>query len=235
MTADAGGDGSVSSPATVRPSTADRATDVRLARLHLRTGATALARAELEWLAAVEALDVASLADLAVARWRTGELELAAEAAAAHLEQGGSAAGALVVAAEAAAADQRDEVAAGLVARAVAATDGATLEAIIAGRPLQAHWPGELQPGAVDGTSAGQPDPLRLARIELEAGRFDAAALRLALVVRREPDLAAAVLEAIGEQTSVALALVRGDALRLLGREAEAERAFAAAEADLDR
>jgi hypothetical protein len=234
MTSEAEGS-PLSGPPTVTRSSPDHSTDVRLARLHLRTGATALARAELEWLAAVGALDVAGLGDLAVARWRTGELDVAAEAAQAHLERGGSAAGALVVAAEAAAADGRGDAAASLVARAVAATDGATLEAIIAGRPTAAPWPGELRPALAEAATAGRLDPLGLSQAELEAGRLDAAALRLGLIVRRMPDLAAAVLETIGDHSSATLALVRGDALRILGREAEAERAFAAAEADLDR
>jgi hypothetical protein len=49
----------------------------------------ALARAELEQLAGTAGLDVDALADLAEARWRSGDLEGAAEAANAHLANGG--------------------------------------------------------------------------------------------------------------------------------------------------
>ena len=213
----------------------NHATDLRLAKLHLRTGATALARAELEWLAAAGALDNDGLAELAIARWRTADLAAAAEAATAHLDAGGSSIGALVVAAEAAAANERMEDAAAIVARVVAAADGPTFEAVIAGRPTGAPWPPDLQLSGPDGGDPTARDPLRVAQRELEAGQPDAAALRLGLALRRDPELAAAVLEAIGDRSSPTLDLVRGDALRTLGREAEAERAFASAEADLDR
>lgn len=213
----------------------NHATDLRLAKLHLRTGATALARAELEWLAGAGALDTDGLAELAIARWRTADLAAAAEAATAHIDAGGSSIGALVVAAEAAAADERTEAAAALVARVVARADRATFEALIAGRPLRAPWPPDLQQSGPDGGDPAARDPLRLAQRELDGGQLDAAALRLTLVLRRDPDLAAAVLDAIGDRSTPALDLVRGDALRTLGREAEAERAFASAEADLDR
>ena len=211
------------------------ATDLRLARLHLRTGATALARAELELLSASGVLDTEGLADLAVARWRTADLPAAAEAAAAHLNAGGSSIGALVVAAEAAAAEERAEDAAALVGRVVAAADDSTFEAVIAGRPLLAPWPAELQQSGPDGGDPAARDPFLQAQQDLERGQLDAAAMRLGLVLRREPDRAATVLDAIGDRSNRALDLVRGDALRTLGREAEAERAFASAEADLDR
>ena len=214
----------------------NHATDLRLARLHLHTGATALARAELEWLASCQALDTEAMADLAVARWRTGDLDSAAQAAATHLEAGGNVVGALVVAAESAAAEERADEAAELVARVVTAAGAATIEALIAGRPTRAPWPQELLPGSADGgADPSARDPLRLSQHDLDAGRLDAAALRLGLVLRRDPDLAPAVLDTIGDRSTPSLDLVRGDALRALGREAEAERAFASAEADLDR
>ena len=58
--------------------------DGRLARVHLRGGLLTLARASLEQMAGVGALDREALADLAEARWRSGDLEGAAEAAVAH-------------------------------------------------------------------------------------------------------------------------------------------------------
>jgi hypothetical protein len=52
-----------------------------LARLHLRTGLLRLARVELEELAGQGELDTDGVLDLAEARWRTGDLRGAAEAA----------------------------------------------------------------------------------------------------------------------------------------------------------
>ena len=63
-------------------------TDGRLARLHLGTGLLRLARVELEELAGEGRLDVDGVLDLAEARWRTGDLRGAAEAAGAWLEAG---------------------------------------------------------------------------------------------------------------------------------------------------
>jgi hypothetical protein len=60
----------------------------RLARLHLGTGLLRLARVELEELAGEGRLDADGVLDLAEARWRTGDLRGAAEAAGAWLEAG---------------------------------------------------------------------------------------------------------------------------------------------------
>jgi len=65
-----------------------RGDDLRLARLHLRGGAYALARVELETLAGADGLDRAGILDLAEVRWRTGDLGGADAAAAAWLEDG---------------------------------------------------------------------------------------------------------------------------------------------------
>lgn len=62
--------------------------DGRLARLHLGTGLLRLARVELEELAGEGRLDADGVLDLAEARWRTGDLRGAAEAAGAWLEAG---------------------------------------------------------------------------------------------------------------------------------------------------
>lgn len=61
-----------------------------LARLHLRTGLLRLARVELEERAGEGGLDPDGVMDLAEARWRTGDLRGAAEAAGAWLEAGGN-------------------------------------------------------------------------------------------------------------------------------------------------
>jgi len=69
---------------------------------------------------------------------------------------------------------------------------------------------------------------LALAREEL-AAHPDRAMLRLALILRIDPTLAPAVLDAILVRTEPAAAILRGDAQRLLGRHLEAEAAFASA------
>ena len=64
-------------------------------------------------------------------------------------------------------------------------------------------------------------------RASLEAGDVTNAALQLALVLRVAPALAPAVLDLIGDRQDPALALLRGDAYRLVGREIDARRAYA--------
>ena len=61
----------------------------------------------------------------------------------------------------------------------------------------------------------------------LEAGDALMAALHFAIALRTSPESARAVLDAIGEHSDLALGLVRGDALRLLGNESEAGQAYA--------
>lgn len=81
------------------------------------------------------------------------------------------------------------------------------------------------------------PDPLEelaQAREEL-ATQPDRALLRMALVLRADPTLAPAVLDAISLRREPAAAIIRGDAQRLLGRHLEAEAAFTAAGDALDR
>ena len=56
--------------------------------MHLRLGSLALARAELEALASHGILDDDGLLDLAEARWRTGDLPAAGEAALALVDRG---------------------------------------------------------------------------------------------------------------------------------------------------
>jgi hypothetical protein len=271
--------------------------DQHLASIHLRVGALLLARAELEALAARDLLDPAGLADLAEARWRTGELERAAESATAHLDAGGDRPIARVIAAEAAAAAGRAEEARVHVA-ALGALSVVELEALFAGMPQRAFWPsappatvdlreattGPSLPGgpsttgptagdhreglwpederppadrrAAPGTAKrrevrragsrtapgrGFPDAkevLARALDELRGGNPDriAAGLdRLALALRLDPTLAPGVIEAVGRRQEPAALLIRGDACRILGRTLEAEAAFVAAAALLDR
>jgi hypothetical protein len=119
---------------------ATRAPDLILARLHLRLGSLALARAELETLAGRDALDEDGLVDLAEARWRTGDIAGAGEAAVAALEDEDGPLLALVVAAEAAAARGRPTEARRLADRAMQVADG-SIDVLFAGMPRAAVWP----------------------------------------------------------------------------------------------
>ena len=79
---------------------------------------------------------------------------------------------------------------------------------------------------------ASCPDPaaeLEAGRTALVAGALDEAALRFGLALRLAPALAPAVLEATEGARSVGLSIVRGDAYRLAGHEAEARQAYAVA------
>jgi hypothetical protein len=75
--------------AVAAPDVALRSADARLARIHLRGGLIPLARAALEQMAGAGTLDREAFADLAEVRWRSGDLEGAAEAGHAHLGTGG--------------------------------------------------------------------------------------------------------------------------------------------------
>lgn len=120
--------------------TLDRSADLVLAGVHLRLGSLALARAELETLAGRDALDAEGIIDLAEARWRTGDVEGAGEAATLVLEDEEGPLIALIVAAEAAAARGRPTEARRLAAKALAAADG-SIDRIFAGMPRSPAWP----------------------------------------------------------------------------------------------
>lgn len=268
----------------------DRPAALRLARLHLRTGGFALARAELETLAGAGALDDEALLDLAEIRWRTGDLPGAGEAAVAYLATGREALVALVIASEATASLARPAEARRLAARALELAD-APLDRLFAGMTRSSAWPTEAaersaplaalarpQPGgaarSVDpaaaraagadrtygadapasdpteaddaaagpGASDPMPDPaaeLAAARSALAEGDRAGAAIRLAVVLRFAPALAPAVLDVAAAEPGPAYDLVRGDALRLVGHEIQARRAYATAVArlapDIDR
>ncbi len=250
---------------------AERPVELRLARIHLRTGSYALARAELETAAGAGILDEEALLDLAEVRWRTDDLTGAGEAAAAYIASGREALLALVVAAEATAALGRPGR--GPPARRSGARAGRRLDrrrvcrhapqrrlADPAGRagcgrprsrprrglrrPLPepgrvgavrpGPWPCQWRAGVEAGRDGGDPLPdpageLDAARAALAAGDRAGAALRLSIVLRLAPTLAPAVLDIATGESGPEFDLVRGDALRLVGRESQARRAFASA------
>ena len=127
-----------------------RAISLRLARLHLRMGLLALARAELEAVAGRGSLDELALLDLAEARWRTGDLAGAGEAANAALGRGAGDPLAYVIAAEAIAGVGRPAEARRLAARALEA-EGLSLDEVFAGMPRSLIWPGD--PPVEDGAA----------------------------------------------------------------------------------
>ena len=214
-----------------------RTTALRLARVHLRLGSLSLARAELEALSGRALLDDDGLLDLAEARWRTGDLAGAGDAAISLVDRGHEDVIALVIAAEAIAAAGRPTEARRLANRAIEAT-GEPLDAVFAGMPRSAIWPIEdtgdeavesLIPDsvAVDSASPAAVDAFASGRAALAAGDTAQASLRLAVALRLEPGFAESVLESVGPHASEpSIALVAGDALRLLGRETEARAAY---------
>lgn len=223
-----------------RAGAADRPTPLRLARVHLRLGSLALARAELEALSGRGMLDDEGLLDLAEARWRTGDLAGAGDAAIALVDRGREDVVALVIAAEAIAGAGRPSEARRLADRAIAAA-GEPLDALFAGMPRSPIWPAEAADddgaaavaadlgggAAVESASPAAVEAFASGRAALAANDATHASLRLAVALRLEPAFAEPVLEAVGPHAAdPALALVAGDALRLLGRETEARAAY---------
>ncbi len=117
----------------------ERSVDARLARLHLRGGLLALARAELEQMAGAGTLDLGALADLAEVRWRNGDLMGAAEAASAHLVSGGDEPMAMIICAEALDHDGHLLDARALAARALERVGG-QVERLFAGETRSSAW-----------------------------------------------------------------------------------------------
>jgi hypothetical protein len=104
--------------------------------------------------------------------------------------------------------------------------------------PTLAIWASDdLRAAAPEPGISEQPDPatslptgdvaLRAGRQALESGEIDDAVILLSLALRLAPPLAPGVLDAIDGRPERSLALVRGDAYRLVGREGEARLAFA--------
>jgi hypothetical protein len=221
-------------PATPDPVASERGADLRLARLHVRGGAYALARAELEALAGSDDLDRDGILDLAEVRWRTGDLAGASVAAAAWLEDGADvgAQGALahVIGAEAAAARGAHEVAAAHVeAAAPGLGDRATLDAILAGIAARADWPWE--PAAPPAPPAVVPEPPLAAAVStsLAGGTAPTPALALdAPVVPTAAQLARSGAALVGDAPERAVVLL---ALALRADRAAAEAVLAALDA----
>ncbi|HXI80380.1 MAG TPA: hypothetical protein VNM34_06125 [Verrucomicrobiae bacterium] len=269
---------------------AARHPDLVIARVHLRMGSLGIARAELETLAGRDLLDDEGVRDLAEARWRTGDVTGAGEAAASYLATNADDVLALTIAAEAQADLGRPAEARRLAGRALDGAAG-SLDPVFAGMPRSQIWPvdpgvaatpagvlfDDLHPGPLptpppDGSAAwrwsaevddaamdelletrlpppvvgGQSlwgdDDLRVAaaaldpttlfhagRVALEGGRSEDAATALILALRSAPGLAPAVLDLLGGRAEPILVLVRGDAQRVVGREAEALRDHATA------
>jgi len=238
----------------------ERAADLHLAHLHLKTGGLTLARAELEAMAGAAELDTDGLLDLAEVRWRTGDLPGAGDAAEAVLAKGRTDPLAYVIAAEAKAALGRPTEARRLAGLAIEGA-GDTLDELFAGQPRSGAWPhdradrgepaGELFPAdrSAGDARAGGPAPMTWAdertesssggagalergRVALAAGDEQAAAIHLAIALRTSPALAPAVVDALAGRSGPTVDLLRGDAYRLMGHEAEAQRSFASAGRD---
>jgi len=321
--------------AAFAPPVVDVANELRLAHLHLRMGAYPSARALLETLVGMGDLGTDGLADLAESRWRTGDLDGAGEAAAAHLARGGEATIALLVGAEAHAVNGRPTEARELARRVLASLE-LPLDAVFAGQPRSSIWPHDPgDPGEPAGTlfDSSRASALRGGRIGLsgtvpseigrdadarqwgsrpergsagaayaarpgreggsgpqpDAGFWDdeprdergsagrrsdpgdaggadrvarpggrpdgvlpdaqeeldraraalrlrdqrGAALHLLLVLRLSPALAPVVLDLVGQLPGPEFDIIRGDALRLAGHEAGAQRAFSSASASI--
>ncbi|HJX67334.1 MAG TPA: hypothetical protein VJ258_01275 [Candidatus Limnocylindrales bacterium] len=289
---------------------------LRLARIHLRTGSLTTARAQLESLAGRNQLDTAGTLDLAEARWRTGDLHGAGQAAGAYLAANGGEALGLVIAAEAASLGNHDLEARRQMEQAVLRTL-TSLDAIFAGIPHrlrltesgpetiaapektpvaespravtpatelaaepeatpaepavaepepaaepEAQAPAEAE--AIEAAAEAEPEPTPAVPVAeaagtsgtelvtadaatqpvVDSGRVQAdteiaagiallekgdallAALHLGVALRMTPELAQAVLGAIGDRHDLALELVRGDALRMQGHERDAGQAY---------
>jgi hypothetical protein len=111
-------------------------------------------------------------------------------------------------------------VAAATAAKPAASAGAPTVDA----EPEQSLWD-----AAADANRPDVKAELDAARTALQADDRRTAAVRLAVVLRLSPSLAPAVLDLVGQLPGPDFDLLRGDALRLVGHEAAAERAFAAA------
>lgn len=114
-------------------------------------------------------------------------------------------------------------------ARASASAGGEQPEPVMGGPLTLGFWDAD---GGQDLPRNDLPDPageLDAARAALAAGSLDEAVLRFSLALRLAPSLAPAILEATDGVPGPAVSVIRGDAYRQVGLEAEARRAYAAA------
>jgi len=106
------------------------------------------------------------------------------------------------------------------------------------GRPTdgEAYGPSlwEAHADTIAPTVPNSAELLARARVALDVGRPGQAAAALALALRAEAALAPTVLDLIAGRSEPVLALVRGDANRIVGHEAEALRDYATAVAAID-
>jgi hypothetical protein len=221
----------------------------RLASIYLRTGSLGAARVELESLGGRNLLEGRGLLELAEVRWRTGDRVGAGEAAGSYLDAGGDDGLGFVIVAEAAAAAGRQDEARGhlaeaagrlsdlghayagmrsLVVPAPAAEPPAVATA--AAGPLPVESAETSAPRAASEPTGAPVDPeVAAGSALLESGDPLRAAVHFGIALRTGPGSAPVVIDAIGDRHDAALELVRGDALRLLGRDDEAARAYRAA------
>ena len=157
-------------PTDDQATAAERSPDARLARLHLRGGMLMLARATLEGMAGDGSLDRDAMADLAEVRWRSGDLEGAADAARAHQASGGNEPlAALIIAEDLARSGQEPE--ANPVAGSLYERVGGAVDVLFAQEPRSDIWPppdegwmakGAAEPGhwglLVGGSEVAHPD-----------------------------------------------------------------------------
>ena len=205
------------------PAVVDPATEIRFARLHLRTGSLHQARSEYESLAGNNLLDVPATLDLAEVRWRTGDLIGAGSAAAAYLAADGQSALGFLIAAEAAAAQDHPADARRHAGRALerSVTD---LEVFFAGVPHRMAWPEsmwgtpaamriDVSPPATTPDSAVSSSVIAVPLIEAPEGSLWAQTEELAVP---EPEAQLPVAEPRswdGEVAAGVAALEAGDAL----------------------
>ncbi|MEX1295443.1 MAG: hypothetical protein AB1Z67_04645 [Candidatus Limnocylindrales bacterium] len=129
----------VPGPSDDQATAAERTADARLARVHLRGGLVTLARATLEGMAGAGTLDREAMADLAEVRWRSGDLEGAAEAARAHQASGGDEPLAALIIAEDM-AQKGEEAEAEPIARSLSERLGGAVDVLFALEPRSSIW-----------------------------------------------------------------------------------------------
>jgi len=166
---------------------------IRLARIHLKTGSYSMARAEFEALAARKQLDTAAHLDLAEARWRTGDLHGAGQAAAAYLDDGGDEALGFVIAAEAAGLANRHAEARRHTELALE-RELFELDPVFAGIPRRAMWVSPVWSAAA--AAVIHPEPVALPQPAASSGPAEVRAAQDALPASMaeaplEPEVAA--------------------------------------------